>query len=380
MMRDVQRNIPPTSRQRRTSNLRPATKAGPPEDASMIRSAAIRRLRIGLRLGAALALALANMTLVATVRATTPGQDGLVAFSRGESSDVSFRAALYTMNPDGSNVRQLTTPDWGFGDGDSSWSPDGTKLAFQRDDFAAGNSDLYVINADGSGLLRLTNCSAEPHSTTCGGYFGPVWTPDGRSLVLTRCCVTRSDGVHQTIDIIGADGTGLRALTYDPNPNGGDEAPTISPDGQWVAFSRVIASRPGQVTGIAMFLVRTDGSGLHQITPSNLWVDEKDWSPDGSRIVFTSHAGSNGKAFRADIDTIAPDGTHLTTLTSTTPGQSFAFAPVWSPAGDRIMFHGFPSEDGSTHLFTMRPDGADVQEIPGTGGVGPISWGTAPTR
>jgi len=337
-------------------------------------------LTIWMRLCAAAALACSGLAAVRPVAATTGGADGLVAVSRGESNDTSFRAALWTMNPDGSNARQLTTPDWGFADGDSSWSPDGARVAFERDDFAAGNSDLYVINADGTGLIRLTNCSAEPHSTTCGGYFGPVWTPDGRSLVFTRCCLTRSDGVHQTIDIIAADGTGLRPLTYDPNPNGGDEAPTVSPDGRWVAFSRVIASRPGQVTGIAMFLVRTDGTGLHQVTPSNLFVDEKDWSPDGTRIVFTSHAGSNGQPFRADIDTIAPDGTHLAVLTSTTPGQTFAFAPVWSPAGDRILFHGYPSEDGDTHLFTMRPDGSDVQEIAGTGGSGPASWGTAPTR
>jgi Tol biopolymer transport system component len=337
------------------------------------------RARIAVAVMAAAAVG--PFALALPVNATTGGQNGLIAFARREASGDLHRRPLYTMNPDGTSIRQLTYPDWGFADLASSWSPDGTKVAFERDDNTQNNADVYVINADGTGLTRLTDCTAEPASAACGGYFEPVWTPDGKSIVFTRCCVHQVDGDHQTIDIFRADGTGMRTLAYDPSPNGGDDGVAVSADGQWVAFSRQVTNHAySKSAGSAMFLVHPDGTGLHQVTSYGLWVDEKDWSPDGSRIVFVTHEAGRGQPFRADIDTIRPDGTGLTQLTFTTPGQTFAFQPIYAPAGNRILFSYFPDSDGNSSLATMRTDGSDVQPIPGTSGDSPASWGTAPQR
>lgn len=329
--------------------------------------------RLGLGLAAALALLVTPSVGARPVAATFGGPDGRVVFSRGEVSGDQFRIDLFTMNPDGTGVRQITTPDWGEADTGKAWSPDGSRIAFERD--SGGLADIYLVNPDGTGLTRLTDCASETQlPTQCGGYFGPTWTPDGRSLVLTRCCVQDAAGYsHQGIYTMRADGTGMRELTYSPDPAGGDDGPTVSPDGQWVAFSRQVTdinfSRHAQG---AMFLVRLDGSGLHQITSYGLWVDEKDWSPDGSRIVFVTHAGNTPSTFRADIDTIRPDGSGLTQLTHTTPGATFAFNPVWAPGGDRIMF--VYASDRNV-IETMLPDGSSVQQVIARG-FDP-SWGTA---
>jgi len=96
------------------------------------------------------------------------------------------------MEKDGSEVRQVTNlPNMG---GRSSWSPDGTKLAFYRG--PAGDHDIYVINIDGTGLKKLTNG---------GDNLGPSWSPDGNWIAFTsfrdgnnEIYIVHPDGSHET--------------------------------------------------------------------------------------------------------------------------------------------------------------------------------------
>ena len=106
-----------------------------------------------------------------------------------------------------------------------AWSPDGRKLAFvsRRD----GNSEIYVINADGSGQENLTQHPARDSH--------PSWSRDGRKLAF----VSRRDG-NSEIYVMNADGSGLRNVTRAPS---NDLRPAWSPDGGAIAFVKMIQGK-----------------------------------------------------------------------------------------------------------------------------------------
>ncbi len=109
---------------------------------------------------------------------TPPGQDWRVA---GETS------ALFVVDADGSHLRRLTS--WGIRAGDADWSPDGTSIVFETNFTHLGNGpSVYVVRPDGSGLENLT----DDHGTTGVGRFAalrfehsfdPAWSPDGQRIV-----------------------------------------------------------------------------------------------------------------------------------------------------------------------------------------------------
>ena len=104
-------------------------------------------------------------------------------------------AELYLMNPDGSNVVRLTY-NVGFSVGHPAWSPDGARIAFNCQ-VVSGNDDICAINPDGSGFARLTT---DPTSDS-----GPTWSPDGMSIVFS----TNRYGPNCIIAVMNADGSGV---------------------------------------------------------------------------------------------------------------------------------------------------------------------------
>jgi Tol biopolymer transport system component len=335
-------------------------------------------LRTKLRIIGAMSLLVGVLLAPTPAQGNFAGRDGRVVLGLVQTHGTQFRIPLFTMNPDGTDVRQLTRPPWGGVDAWPKWSADGTTIAFERDTQGPNGtqpSDIFTVRANGTGLTQLTRCSDDP-TGECGNNE-PAWTPDGRSIVFSHCCVPGNGGLLVGLYVIGADGSHPEQLTLNPDINYGDFGPIVSPDGKWVAFSRIVSVQDDPSKSLsALFLVRIEGNGLHQVTSYDLQVDEKDWSPDGSRIVFVSHEGSNDGPFRADLFSVAPNGSQLTQLTHTTPGQTFAFAPSWSPSGQRIMFLLFPST-GCTDVYTMRPDGSDTQQVTQTAACEEWpAWGT----
>jgi Tol biopolymer transport system component len=332
-----------------------------------MRSKATRRLLL------LTALALATTTIVSSASATFAGRDGRVVGSHGR--------ALFTMNPDGTAFRQLTHPPQGQADGGAQWSPDGTRVVFVRGALNGDGQQIYTIGADGTGITQLTRCEAS--DPDCSFNTSPAWTPDGKTIVFSHCCVAGNGGTLVGIYTMQSDGSNMQQITLNPDINWGDFDPVVSPDGKWVAFTRHIGATPGNgdQSISALFVVGIDGQHLHQIVSYDLLVDEKSWSPDGSRIVFTSHAGSNSGPFRADLFSVAPDGSNLTQLTHTTPGSSWACCATWAPSGDRIMFdHSTPSGVGA--LDTMLPDGTHTHLVTARARnvLGEPNWGTAPVE
>lgn len=285
------------------------------------------------------------------VHATLPGQNGAISFSSSRESLLDTE--IYTMNPDGSDARRISnaagndmSPVWspdgskivfytnnrngnfneifimnpdgsgqtgivtGGNSANPSWSPDGSKIVYQSS--VSGNIDIYTMNANGSGSLRLT---------TAVGFDGvPVWSPDGSKIVFQ----SQRDGNNE-IYIMNSDGTGQTRLTTVPAAF--DVAPDFSPDGSKILFA---SNRSGNFQFYTMDLT---GGNVQQIGAApvlnNTTLPLARWSPDGTKIVFSLGIGSAGGNPIQRIYTMNSDGTNVTPLTLA--DQYTDAYPSWQP-------------------------------------------------
>jgi Tol biopolymer transport system component len=251
--------------------------------------------------------------LVAASGATTRGKNGLIAYAAETSPD---HFQVFTIHPDGSGAKQIThalsaqSPDW---------SPDGNTIVFELERKASAG--VALMSASGMNIRTLTP----------KGFQGqPSFSPNGGSIVYERDVAEGNNGVW----IMRADGSGNRRVTR--NPFGCcDTDPNFSPDGTLVTFVRIKRDHELQ----ALFAVRPDGTGLHQLTPYSWEVAIKhDWSPDGMLIVLTTNADFVRPRESANLVTVHPDGSSMTRLTTFTGGKKNAFAGSFSPDGKLIVF------------------------------------------
>ena len=169
---------------------------------------------------------------------------------------------IYVMNADGSGQTRLTDNE--ASDGSPSWSPDGRRIVFSsnRDDPDPDDDDrisnIYAMNADGSGQTRLTYNE---------GWDGaPSWSPDGRRIAFQ----SDRDGGDSEIYVMNADGSGVRRLT---DNDARDSAPSWSPDGRRIAFH---SSRDGNYE---IYVMNADGSGQTRLTDNEAYDYSPSWSP-----------------------------------------------------------------------------------------------------
>ena len=192
--------------------------------------------------------------------------------NRGRSRD------LWIMDADGSGLRRLTrnrAPK--AQDSAPTLSPDGRRVAFARS-LRGGNQEIYVINLDGTGLRRLTRFP--------GIDFDPAWSPDGTQIAFWRALRRAKKTVHQVF-AIDADGTNLSQLTWGTGAS--SDSPSWSPDGTRIAYTRT-----GRVRG-DIWTMRADGTGQQRVTGGHPNDDDSAWAPDGTAIAFSSDAAARGR-------------------------------------------------------------------------------------
>ena len=246
---------------------------------------------------------------------------------------------LYSINPDGTNMRNLTQnrveDDWA-----GSWSPDGSKIVFASNP-GDGHYDLFVMDADGSNQVKLLDMGPKVDETV------PKWSPDGKRILYTQV-FQQSEEIH----VVNADGSNPVRLT-----SGGHELyAEWSPDGKRITYSRFLGSDdpPERI-----YIMNTDGTDAKPIGPAG--ASGGPWAPDGKTMLITKDNA---------VYSMRADGTGLVQLLFDPKLSGWL---SWSPNGKRILFSS--QRTGPWLLYTMNADGSDVTPIPGQGiNNGSIAW------
>ena len=208
----------------------------------------------------------------------------------------------------------------------------------------SGIPQLYLVNADSTDLTQLTIMEQ--------GACQASWSPDGSQLVFISPCLGRAD-FYETIYnesslyIINADGTGLDQLTAAP---GSDFEPAWSPDGSKIAFTSV----RGGFRQIYSLDVETREVTLLTNTTSAIESSQPAWSPDGTKIVYlVKRVGAY------QVWSMNANGQEAVQITRS--GQDlWDYLPIWSPDGRTVFFN--QRRPGAFRPWLMQIDSEDLTQ------------------
>jgi Tol biopolymer transport system component len=205
---------------------------------------------------------------------------------------------------------------------------------------ALTNTIVFVSDRTGSDELetmRGGGGTAQRIATTSGSKSDPVISPDGTKIVFTVGAIVI--GTASPLWIVRSDGTGLTQLTTD---GANDYRPTWSPDGSHIAF---VSTRDGNAE---IYEMNADGTGQTNITNNAANDNSPAWSPSGNTILFAS-----------DRDTVA--GTQVFSMTSSGGSVTplvVGYNPEWSPSGSRFLFL-----RGSQIWISENASGSSVRQV-----------------
>lgn len=212
------------------------------------------------------------------------------------------------------------------------------KITFTSD--RDGNSEIYLMNADGTGQTRLTNSPAREDY--------PTWSPDGRRIAFLK----QSKGIF-SINLMNADGTNQSEVTRFV-PNNIQSYPyerfgmSWSPDGTRIAFQ----------DSNDIFTINIDGTNRINLTNGQFINYEPAWSPDGSRIAFARSIYFHG--FYPNVYVMNADGSNVTRIT-TSPDYGESRSPDWAPDGQKLTLGSSADLMDGPSLALMNPDGTSLQ-------------------
>ncbi|MEG4282364.1 DPP IV N-terminal domain-containing protein [Microcoleus sp. A006_D1] len=276
-------------------------------------------------------IALITLTLAITIFLSlhSPGTPAaqkprILAFTALQRHGSEVRNSLFAVNATNSARRELAPNiDVSY---TLAWSPKGDRLAF-----VSGDTDIYTVNADGSGLTKQFAgefCKA--------ANFKISWFSNSQKLVFARSCDGSTSDSPGSQSLYTSDTSGIKGTKLIRNLEAGGEPPKteissafyLSPDGQQVAF----------VKDKNIYKMNADGSEMTKLTQSpGKYISggsELVWSPDRTKIAFFS-----GTYPQQQVYTINADGTNLKKLTNNPQNQVYSVKLFWSPDSSRIAYY-----------------------------------------
>lgn len=217
------------------------------------------------------------------------------------------------------------------------WSPDGNRIAYvsSADENGRPPYHIAVMNNNGENTQQLTEGETR--------HYSPTWSPDGKQIAFISARDYEGGG-PLAIFVINSDGGEQKQVT----PYAFYNDLSWSPDGSRIAYS----------TFNGIFVVSTDGAEYKQLTDQ--WTDSFPvWSPDGEYIAFQSTRDDTDEHF--DIYVMRSNGTGIRRLTN---NPAHDRQPSWSPDGKKIIFESNrDSDDWLYHIYIMNADGTGQQRL-----------------
>ena len=282
---------------------------------------------------------------------------GATPYSTGESH-------IYVMNADGSGLRQLT---FGSYEDMPRWSPDGSQIVFVSDSLwtSLGNP-LWIMKADGSNWRPV-----KYYTTVAQPGENPSWSPDGKKIAFDWCTHCEYGVMIWDIYVVDLTTEGINKITFGEGDNGypigSNVTPVFSPDGKKIFFnSSRYDSTDGTIAGI--FSMNQDGNDVRKVVVTSPTVGfhvSPSVSPDGETLAFVQGDTSGSALFISNID-----GCNIFKLTDPPIGTSIIL-PRWSPDGKHIIFVSGPGIGGG--IFVINTDGTNLVKLK-VGDISAVDW------
>jgi hypothetical protein len=326
---------------------------------------------------AALAVCVALGLIVLPAAAMAPGSNGRIVFAQFLPSRASGDTRLFTINPDGSGQKLLSSASSCC----AAWSPDGSKIAFSALS-PDGRITTALVNPDGSGL------QVKPLPDSTLNLECNAWSPDGSRMACSGWDDKHKNRPRGLFTIRVSDWGDLKQLTANPKGaqglNDGDSA-DYSPNGKQIVFVR---ENPGDHTD-TLFVVSTDGSGLKEV-PLRLPVTpaSASWSPDGKWILFNvlgamevAHPDGSGEhqialrahcVSRSGLAVLVGIGVYRLRCRNgrfkMNPNILYweAYGPSWSPDGKKMVLSvaiQTSATAGTRGVYTANADGTGLRPL-----------------